>query len=563
MTESAPPTPMRRPAVLLALLLLGALGAWPFVATLDFPPMGLDSVLWMTRGASDRPDWIHWVFFKQHFGVGYRPVAGLSFTLTHALAGFDPRAYRVTDLALHVLGGWLVFAVARRLAPRLPVWAALLAAAIFFLHPGGEEVVVWIERRSYSIATCLSLLGLWAALGAVRGPADARSTLRIAGAAVAFALALLSNEMAVLAIAALPALVFVSAPEEGNRLRASVRVVGPILALVAAAFAWRFWVIGELGGYTPRGLEEERFGLVLVTFWRDLFGFCASYPVSPCSLHPLAAVALLVGGTSSVWLALEPLGRRPIDVKRLVPAVLVAWIAGASVVLAAQRVWFPREVYPLLPPLALLVATLIGDSVQRGARSRRQLLLRLAPLLALALALVWDSPVLRGQDPIRSREWRETRAMFEDVEGRARDAEKPALVLLAVPYNVDATRLNLLKARPLRAGPPRSTRLAASWLGARFAGGDVSFLHALSYPEGFDWTSGVRVEGADGEEPSVVFPASVEFSVRDEWKHTSQDQQGETVVWFDRFPHPDGRTRYLYLRSGGQGRLVPLRESLP
>ena len=173
-----------------------------------------------------------------------------------ALAGLEPMAYRATDLAIHVVNGWLVFAVARRLQPRLSAWAACLAAAVFFLHPGGEEIVAWIERRSYSIATCLSLLGLWAALGAVRSPHARGFGARVAGAALAFGLSLVSNEMAVLAIAALPALVFVCAPAEPGRLRASLRVVAPILGAVALSFAFRTWVVGEVGGYTPKEMER-------------------------------------------------------------------------------------------------------------------------------------------------------------------------------------------------------------------------------------------------------------------------------------------------------------------
>lgn len=559
MTESAPPTPTRRPAVLAVLLVVTALGTWPFLATLDFPPMGLDSVFWMTRGAPDRPGWTDWVFWTQHFKVGYRPVAGISFTITHALAGLEPMAYRATDLAIHVVNGWLVFAVARRLQPQLSAWAACLAAALFFLHPGGEEIVAWIERRSYSIATCLSLLGLWAALGAVRSPGARGSAARIAGASLAFGLSLVSNEMAVLTIAALPALVFVCAPAEPGRLRASLRVVGPILGAVALSFAFRIWVVGEVGGYTPKEMEEERLGFVFAAYWRYLFAFCIDYPIRSCQTHPAALGALLAAGLYFAWRALEPLSRRPIDPQRLVPALLMAWIVGASVVLSVQRVWFPREVYPLLPPLALLMASVAGETFRRFGDDRRRLALQLVPQLALALVLLADSHALRGQDPIRTRDWREMRAMFEDVEARAGDMSEPALVLLAIPYNEDATRENLLKARPFRLGPPRSTRLATNWLQERFAGRDVVFLHALSYPEGFERHSEVRFERRDGR-PALVFPKGVPFAVRAEWRETSRLDGDETAVWIDRFPKPRDRSRYLYLRSGASGQLIPLTE---
>jgi hypothetical protein len=553
MAEPAPPTPKRRTAVYLALALLAMLGCWPFLATLDFPPMGLDSVLWMTRGAPDREGWTDWVFWTQHFNVGYRPVAGLSFTITHALAGLDPFPYRVSDLAIHAVNGGLVFAVARRLAPGLSGWAACLAAGVFLLHPGGEEVVAWIERRSYSIATCLSLVGLWTALGATRH-AGARSALITALAGFAFGLALISNEMAVLSIAALPALVFVAAPETPSRLRSSLRVVLPILALVAAFFCFRLYVVGEVGGYTPKDANPGRAFAVFGAYWSYLLTFCIEYPIRSCELHPGKLVLLVASLSYIVWRALQPLSRRPLEPARLLPAVLLAWLVGASFVLAAQRVWFPREVYPLLPPLGLLVGIVAGETF--SAR-HRPLALHLLPQLLLLGVLLADAPALHGQDAVRMRDWNEMRAMFEDIEAQARDISEPALVLLAIPYNLDATRINLLKARPFRAGPPRSTRLTTKWLEQRFAGRRVKFLHALSFPEGFDGSSDVRFE-LISKRPALVFPDGSEFSIRQDWRQTTDLAGKETAVWLDAFPRPRKRARYVYVRDGGKGQLIQI-----
>jgi len=558
MTESAPATPTRRWAVYAGMVLITVLGSWPFLATLDFPPMGLDSVLWMTRGAPDQPGWIDWVFRTQHFSVGYRPVAGVSFTLTHAFAGTNPLPYRVTDLLIHVVNGWLVFGVARLLAPELSRWAALLAAAVFFLHPAGEEIVPWIERRSYSICTGLSLLGLWAALKAARAPAGPPPLLT-ATAALCFGLSLVSNEMAVLAIAAAPALVFVSIPEGRDRLRNSARIALPVLGTVAAFFILRLWVIGEVGGYSPQGLEASRPGLVFAAYWRHLLAFCIEYPVKPGSLHPATALALLVGCAYLAWRAFQPLSRRPLEPASLLPAALATWLLGASFVLAAQRVWFPREVYPLLPPLGLLIGIVAGDSFRSQLRPRA---LHLTPQLLLLVALLHDSPALRGQDPVRMQDWNEMRRMFEDVEARTPELEPPALVLLALPYNQDATRRNPLSARPLRPGPPRSTRLAATWLNERFEGREVEFIHALSYPEGFEWSSGVAFRRLD-EGPALVFPADKDFSVRADWRNSVELPGGETAVWLDPFPQPGGRQRYLYLRSAGRDELIRLTGTSP
>ena len=81
------PTPIARrarPAWLDALVVAAA--CWPWLGGLHFAPLAADSLKWMTASASTSPDWVRWVFGTQHF-VGYRPVTGLSFTLTHLAFG--------------------------------------------------------------------------------------------------------------------------------------------------------------------------------------------------------------------------------------------------------------------------------------------------------------------------------------------------------------------------------------------------------------------------------------------------------------------------------------------
>jgi len=45
-----------------------------------------------------------------------RPLAMLTFGVNHAFSGLDPFAFKATNLALHLLAGLLLYAVARRLA---------------------------------------------------------------------------------------------------------------------------------------------------------------------------------------------------------------------------------------------------------------------------------------------------------------------------------------------------------------------------------------------------------------------------------------------------------------
>jgi protein O-mannosyl-transferase len=102
-------------------------------------------------------------------GPSGRPVAQLSFALNHYLAGgFDPFAFKATNLAIHVACGVLVFCLALRLLasatpatePRHRFAASAAVAALWLLHPIQLLPVLHVVQRM----TSLSALFLLAAL---------------------------------------------------------------------------------------------------------------------------------------------------------------------------------------------------------------------------------------------------------------------------------------------------------------------------------------------------------------------------------------------------------------
>ena len=88
--------------------------------------------------------------------VPTRWVADLSFALNHALSGFNPADYHLTNLAIHLTGAWLLFGLVRRTL-LLPVFekrfaghAALLGlatAALWLVHPLQTESVTYVVQR--------------------------------------------------------------------------------------------------------------------------------------------------------------------------------------------------------------------------------------------------------------------------------------------------------------------------------------------------------------------------------------------------------------------------------
>ena len=94
-----------------------------------------------------------------------RPLAYLSFALNHYFAGgFDAFAFKATNLAIHLLNSLLVAALAWRLGaqaladqPGRRRGFALLAAAIFALHPLALSPVLYVVQRMASLSTLFVL----------------------------------------------------------------------------------------------------------------------------------------------------------------------------------------------------------------------------------------------------------------------------------------------------------------------------------------------------------------------------------------------------------------------
>ncbi len=155
-----------------------------------------------------------------------RPLAVLSFALDRALYGSFAGGYHATNVALHAACSAMVLRLARALG--LPIACALLAGALFAVHPVHVEAVAVVSYREDLLACLLALIALDGVLGK-----------RAVQATIAAFLAPLAKENAFalpLVIALLPTLF----PE---RRPGRAALVGPLLAS-AAALALRLCTVG-------------------------------------------------------------------------------------------------------------------------------------------------------------------------------------------------------------------------------------------------------------------------------------------------------------------------------
>ncbi|MEE2658978.1 MAG: tetratricopeptide repeat protein [Candidatus Latescibacterota bacterium] len=107
----------------------------------------------------------------------YRPILLMSYVANFGIGGDSLLGFHVVDIALHVLNGWLVWALARRVLGGHST--ALLAALLFAVHPLLSEPVNYISSRSSTLATAFVLAAFLSLHDAARGGANWRQHLAV------------------------------------------------------------------------------------------------------------------------------------------------------------------------------------------------------------------------------------------------------------------------------------------------------------------------------------------------------------------------------------------------
>jgi hypothetical protein len=198
----------------------------------------LDDILIV--GANERIrhiDPLHFLFQSywgdmNHAGI-YRPLTIFTFSLEYPLWGVWAPGFRMTNLLLHALNGFLVFLLARGLLRSAA--AGLAAAVVYIVHPVQSEAVVSIVGRSELLAAGL-FFAAWLAFR--KGHTWV--------AALTYFLAALAKESAV----TFPAIAMLEMALSEGSIRKVVSSWRRFAVLAATGIAYlglRFYVLGGLG----------------------------------------------------------------------------------------------------------------------------------------------------------------------------------------------------------------------------------------------------------------------------------------------------------------------------
>jgi hypothetical protein len=368
--RSHPGSGYKRFSLVILILIPAVVALWTYQDNLDCYFTGTDSFSLiessriqsfedieriLTRQLMDGTDFVTVAKF-------YRPLASLSYGLDYFVWDLDPFGFHLTNLIFHILNTILVALLMRSLAGG-DLTIGLLAAIIFTTHPILVESVPSIDRRHDLIASLFLMLSLTLFVEAARAKQrrPALSVLSI----MSYVASLGGKEIAVI----LPGIIFVYSlifgrePGVDRRFSHSVRATAPYAAATLACVAWRWHVLGGLGGYVENGGDQalgEYLLQIISSYGNDLL-----YPIdffklseSFTALSFLLVQAVIFTAYSLLYIRCSR-GSSDAAIRLLYSRLfqfLTIWTFLPLVLFCATRTFAHRSMYMAIVPFAGLLA---------------------------------------------------------------------------------------------------------------------------------------------------------------------------------------------------------------
>lgn len=263
-----------------------------------------------------------WTISQGWDSYGVRPFTAVTLALDWGLGGGDRLFFRLTNVALHIASGILVYLLARRLVGRgAPEAVPMLAGLLFVSHPATTQAMNYVSERSALLAAVLSLSALLLYARATDDPRSIRPVWFCLGVTL-FGLAWASD--------------------------VSVWVLPILLVLFE-------WAAGREGGVRGRWWA-------IGVFWAAGAGLIAVHVISGKGVSELPGLSGLLGQArlfgQSLWLMVYPaalsVDHAPVGGGLGVPWLWVGALAGSAVLAVVA------------PPLGLALSWLTMTFAGRG-----------------------------------------------------------------------------------------------------------------------------------------------------------------------------------------------------
>jgi protein O-mannosyl-transferase len=413
-----------------------------YTNVVDNPALGMPDLGWQSLSHA---------MFSFQAGPTMRPVSMLSFALNrYAAGGNSAMTYKVTNLAIHLVNGALVFVLLlrllsiyrRRFAPQLPKerldWLALVCGGLWLLHPLNVMPVLYVVQRETALSATFILLGLNVYVWARQRHIDGRHGIWLlwTGVPLLTVMAVLSKESGALLpvyALAIECFLFEFRRQDGGISRAILAFFGLFLILPGCAgFAWM--LTAHHGGFLDysgrdydlreRLLSETRVLWLYIrwTIWpdpRDLGLYHDDIAISHGLLYPATTLVSLLGLASLVAACVGLRRRMPLV------ALGLAWFLGGQLM---ESTIFPLELVfehrCYLPDLGLILAMLsLLMPLSGDAKWRMVRYVTIGIALGLCATVTW----------MRAYDWRDN-LEFAAAEARHHPESPYATYMLGQTY---------------------------------------------------------------------------------------------------------------------------------
>jgi tetratricopeptide (TPR) repeat protein len=348
----------------------------------------------------------------------FRPLTALSYWVDGLLWQGNPGGFHLTNTLWHALVSVLVVLVARHLIPAGP--APVLAGLLFAVHPVHVEAVAWVQGRVDLLCAAGVLAAVLFAVAAM-DTVGGRRHLFLAASVMAYLLALLAKETAVVAPLLTAVVLIGRAGRRRSRRQEMVLVAGTqglafLLYLGLRTIALGSPSLGVVGGapLTERILMALRVVPLYLSLLFVPFGLNPKHEVAPPSglldsdvLLGLALLATLV--------AVGLLGARRAPQLGLAPGLawlVLAWLPASN--LLPIRGFIVAERYLYLPSAGLCIALagVVASASGLPQRYRR----------ALAAIMAVLPITLAGMTAVQAEIWQDMRSFYEGLVLRNPDS---------------------------------------------------------------------------------------------------------------------------------------------
>src|SRR6185503_13303135 len=269
------------------------------------------------------PGVVAWAFTTRLMGH-FQPLAWLTWSAVHSLAGMTPAAFHLLSLIGHVVNAALVYLLTGRLATKAGVQpakvrvAAAAAALLFAVHPLRVEPVAWASAFPYVLSLTWLLAATLTYVRYAEGGGDPRAWF--AASVGAYAMSLLSR----VAAPGFPLVLLVLDVFPLRRARPALLDKIPF-ALLAIVFGML-----EAGSREAAPLEEIGLGARLTMaaqapfiYLGRMFVPVGRSPIDPLPISPVFAPLML----ASTVLALAALTIVILRARQRWPALAAGWVA--------------------------------------------------------------------------------------------------------------------------------------------------------------------------------------------------------------------------------------------